>query len=350
MIEMLKKSFVLTFTFGLLIASTLACNDKSSSPAKIHSFVDDIREPKIIDSLMLPFAGDDGYRYHVTPLSETNLRFDTIIMPYTISKGIDQMYFKADFDRNGYTDLLVNGGWRYHGSSFPKTFFDPHVIMNFGGSNYSIQSLKRDDPDEFAAAPVYRYGQSMIEIFSARYEGRYRSNKIEKATNLLVYRNGKFVEFNPKPADDDVDIEKIQLAVGPCMGKCTKYQIIISHDGNAYLLWSDNNDPTSKMKIGAYSAPITVSEYNKIGELLRYTDFRRFKANYEVSHTDAPSSLLRITYNGGKVKTVGDYGKAGSYSLVAIYKMLDQLRTKKKWTPIEEPTGVRLKSARYNIY
>lgn len=350
MIEMLKKPLALTFIFGLLMASTLACTDKSSSPRKIHSFVDDIREPKVIDSLMLPFAGDDGYKYHVAPLSETNLRFDTIIMPYTISKGINQMYFKADFDRNGYTDLLVNGGWRYHGGSLSKTFFDPHVIMNFGGSNYSIQSLKRDDPDEFAAAPVYRNGQSMIELFSARYEGRYRSTKIEKTTDLLVYRNGQFVEFNPKPADDDVTIEKIQLAVGPCMGNCPTYQIIISRDRNAYLLWSKNNEYASKRKMGAYSAQITESEYNEVCELLKYADFRKFKANYEVAHTDAPSSVLKITYNDGKVKTVGDYGKAGSYSLKAIYKLLEDLCLTTKWASIKEPSGFRIKSDRYNIF
>src|SRR5690606_30246669 len=84
-----------------------------------------------------------------------------------------QSYFKADFDNNGYTDLLVIGDSYNCVSRGEKSCsFDVFVLMNYGKNDIQMHDLIRES------------GESMVPVIS----------QIEKQPILLIY-NGDKIDY-----------------------------------------------------------------------------------------------------------------------------------------------------------
>jgi len=91
-----------------------------------------------------------------------------------------------------------------------------------------------------------------------------------------------------------------------------------------------------------FEGVIKKEDFESITSTLNYIDFTNLNSQYSVMYTDAPSATLKITYDNGKVKHIEDYGKKGTYGLIALYEMFNNLRFNQDWKPTKEPEGIRI--------
>ena len=55
------------------------------------------------------------------------------------------------------------------------------------------------------------------------------------------------------------------------------------------------------------------------------------KEKYAVNWSDDQTSILTITYDGGKTKTIKDYGLVGTFGLNRVYDLIFKLRDNQQW-------------------
>jgi Domain of unknown function (DUF6438) len=146
-----------------------------------------------------------------------------------------------------------------------------------------------------------------------------------------VFYEGDFVEFNPIVIKHR--IERIAFTTSYCFGNCPRFDLSIDQKryGKLYA-GTDNIDKKNNQKMeGDYAAIIKDTDYNKIICLLNYINFETLKDKYAVNWTDDQSCTLTITYDGGKVKKIEDYGLIGTFGLDRVYQVLFDLRFNQDW-------------------
>lgn len=346
-------AFMLLAIFLSLNLFTSCKKNQITRAELIPSRVDSINTAEEVKSILV--RADTNMRsYHVGRISKMKAVIDdprdSMIKQLAIEKHVYKSFYKSDLDHNGYTDLLVMGGWPTESSDQEKRYWIfPIVLMNFGKDSLNIVSLEKEDSSAFLPM-LSRFGTTNgITLYKPehiRFRDTNRPTRFE-STNL-VYKYGGFIEYAPKKENvQPIHIEKIEFAAWPCYGTCPMYQMIIDSDRRAYFIASHFNFDrthagyTSKEE-GVFITTVLQNNYNKLSALLDDINFTHLTEEYTVRYTDAPSATLRITYNNGKIKTIRDYGKVGSYGLMTLYKMFDELRFNQEWKPCKEPKGIRL--------
>lgn len=304
-------------------------------PSKLDSLNEQITIQDYIHTI------DSNYNYFVfKPLSQFKGRLENHVLDSTVRaiayrKKIDKIYYKADFDNNGYTDMLVIGDHDYCKQDL-TCHYATAVLMNFGKDSIRISNLVKSLSFYDVPVPEIIYTDSvpLIKLYT-----KYKDSIREK---LLVYKYDGFVEVNNKPAKHT--IEKIQFATGGCFGKCPVFQVTVSKDRSAMFLAEFYNFSKSHDEENSFlTTVITQDTFDALVGLLNYMDFESLKNEYAVMWTDDASAKLVITYDGGKTKTINDYGLTGSYSLTVLYSQLYDLRFNQNWKKAPEPKGVRIK-------
>lgn len=82
---------------------------------------------------------------------------------------------------------------------------------------------------------------------------------------------------------------------------------------------------------GVFHTTISDTAFFDIINLLDYIDFPNLEDNYSVGRTDDQTSVLTVTYNNGKVKTIRDYGLVGTFGLDRLYHLFFNLRYNQNW-------------------
>lgn len=216
-------------------------------------------------------------------------------------------YQKADFDGNGWTDLLFNG-FEYFGVGHSQ--WKVLVILSFGNDSFQIKELTQRHFGVYAAKLVYRNGQACINMLSVR-----EMEKISTRLDTLVYRCGDFIEWKPPTKHH---IESIHFNI----------------TGNLVFEGMELTITGDRLSDGTLVARLDTATRNRINDLLKYIDFPRLKEHYEVDWTDAIGAALEITYDHGKKKVIYDRGMIGTYGLTALEDCLFQLRYTQQWTPV----------------
>jgi len=264
---------------------------------------------------------------------------DSIIKIFADSLKINNSFYKADFDNNGFTDLVIIGddkscsGESRDQKTERSCDFSVYALMNFGNDSINPVDLILSDSYNNAIIPQINVdnGRTFLEIIKP--EDSY-SLKIK---SKLEYRYGTLVEYNNAPKE--YSIEKIEYTAGGCLGKCPIFELTINENRKARLNAIAHNSLNPNLfeyKIsqelkGKYQTVIDIEKFREITDLLNYLDFPTLEDWYLTSGTDHPSCNLTITYNQGKKKTIEDYGKAGTLGLQKIYKMISLLRTSQNW-------------------
>ena len=222
---------------------------------------------------------------------------------------------KADFDNNGYTDLLVIG---------EQPFLDVYCIMDSGGNKFVIKTVSRHFED---CLPVV--STSVNETFITNYNFKYNNwGTVDSPHTItstkLVYKYGGFIEYYD--SSKSYGIEKIEYSTTACYGPCPIFSFVINSDRTAEYVARMNNNPNGKFK-----GIIDEVSYKELIDLLNYIDFPSLKNDYRVAVTDQQASTLTITYNGGKTKVINDYGLLGTYGLRRAYEILFRLRESEEW-------------------
>ncbi|MDP4208036.1 MAG: DUF6438 domain-containing protein [Bacteroidota bacterium] len=226
-------------------------------------------------------------------------------------------WIKADFDGNGYNDLLVVGNWGDHAVI---------CLMDSGENKFYIKRITRRSFQDCTFPIVQVVGQTPVIINYSRSEPDWKNHKTDRLLirDTLVFQFGDFVEFNSMPAKHT--IEKIEYSTGPCFGTCPIFEMTINSNRKATFKAQEYN----KVK-GNFSSIIDTLNYNLLIHLLNYIDFVKLKKNYAVNWTDDQTCTLKITYDNGKIKEIRDYGLIGTFGLNRTYNILFKLRENQKW-------------------
>lgn len=213
---------------------------------------------------------------------------------------------KADFDNNGYTDLLFIGN-NYRHSVI--------VLMSEGGNKFIVRTLTKKIFQECAFPLVEsRGGEKIIKYYSER-----------EANKTLIYKYGDFVELNESPKK--YKIEKIEYETSGCFGACPIFKLAVSSADRAASYEAIRFNPEE----GKFKGTIRQADFEELANLLNYIDFPNLKDNYSVGWTDDQTGISTVTYDGGKVKKIVDYGKLGTFGLSRAHEILFNLRGSAKW-------------------
>lgn len=273
---------------------------------------------------------------------------DSISKRTADSLGVDKSFYKADFDNNGYTDLLYIGEDHYCSKPMEEHCnFSCGVLMSFENDSIAIRRLTHLNWDSFVPFVNLEGEHSKLTQFvQGDYHWRERRRRSNDFSRQLVYKFDRFIEYNPKPKK--YDIEEIYLSSSSCYGTCPVFKIKINQKKESFFrakMYNFNKERNDFISLedyekivdkeeGVYSVIIQKKDYQGIIDLLNYIDFPSLKNNYHVNWTDDQGVTLIVTYNNGKKKMINDYGMIGTCGLELLYKKIFDLRLNQNWKDI----------------
>ena len=282
---------------------------------------------------------------------------DSLIKILAKKLKIDKSFYKADIDSNGLTDLVVIGDnytceTSNDNNESVSCDFSVFALMNFGKYSILYKDLEKDHRTPIVPKIDKVNGIPILSISNVEYDYDERGKqKIRYISTVLAYKYGAFIEYQKQK--EMHSIEKIEFSASACYGECPIFKLELTKDNKA-VLWAEaynynisyprTAEEFKKRKElkGKYNSIITHDKYNEIIDLINYLNIEKLEKSYTVYATDNPSSLLKITYDNGKVKSIDDYGINGTRGLTRLYDMLFDLRFNQKWNQVSKQVEVKL--------
>ena len=217
-------------------------------------------------------------------------------------------FFKIDFDKNGLTDLIING--------------NKHLIIVFdnGKNGYSYHYLDKGEPFSNKSDLLMIDTVSIPKKIILKESGTAQ-NKID----TLIYKFNDFIEYNSTPIVDFV-FNKIKIKTSQCFGTCPMFEMTINNKRNATYKAIKFNDET-----GDFYGKIPTEVFDELVSILKYIQIEKLNNSYSVNWTCDQTVTLEIEYNG-KSKVIVDYGKQGTYGLSLLYSKFFQWRKTIEWS------------------
>ncbi|MCB2407971.1 hypothetical protein [Hymenobacter lucidus] len=230
---------------------------------------------------------------------------------------------KADFDGNGYTDLIVIG--LHHKRS--KVL----CVLDSGNNQFYVEPFSRQFRRVAAVPEISLVGSMPLLSYYDFGKPDYNDKRLKGRQNfVLTHRFGGFIEYNAKP--QIYNIENIEYESYSVYH--TSRRIILSVDSlrNATHSFEEYNilDKANKV-FEKRQTTINIQDYQQLVGLLNYLNFPVIKESYEMSINHVPHGYLTITYDGGKVKRISDEGQQGTFGLQQVYVLLHKLRRTQSW-------------------
>jgi hypothetical protein len=292
------------FLTSLIYSEAQVLQNTDNSSVKFRNKIDEIKNDADIDKLL---ESINKKQFEVFIVKE-NLEIKNQKCRELAESVQAKSWTKADFDNNGYTDILIIGD-NYGLSSI--------VILDKGNNNFEIKALTKGIFPS-CSFPVVQNKKPQPVIF-------YYTDESSEAHKTLIYKFGDFVEINDSPKTHR--IEEIEYKTSGCFGTCPIFELTI--DSNHQAVYKPI--AFNKKKKGTFKGTIRSFEYDELVGLLNYIDFADLRDSYSVNWTDDQSSFLSITYDDGKVKKINDYGLIGTFGLSRVYKILFDLRENQSW-------------------
>ncbi len=322
------KLFLIVFVFT-------SCNKQTEfiKTQTIQSEVDNLKTKLEIEKFIQ--KSDTNYKkYKLKILQDFNRHYENDSANKILANklNVKTYYTKADFDNNGYTDLLAIGDNHTCFSDGESCSFSPIVVMNSGKDKIKIFNIDLEWGKSIVPKVEYINSQPFLVIYKKKFDLKKESYFDSKT--VLTFKFGNFLEYNENPKKNK--ITKIEFSTSGCFGTCPVYKLTLNRDSlsvfNArYYNFNENEKVTYGKEEGTFSTKISKTEFDKLEEYLNYCDFENLNKEYFVMHTDDQTGDLKITFSNGKVKTISDYGMVGTYGLKNLYEKLAKLRFSEKW-------------------
>jgi len=293
------------------------------SKIRIKTKIENLKTDKEVENFIKSFHKKKYAKFKIFKFKEYKGEGE-ICKKIADSLNITKSFYKADFDNNGLTDILVIG--KYYGLNI-------FVVMDFGENNLKLYNLKKNYFPYCIVPKISKIGNKTVINYYYEKEHSWLNlkKKFEIIKKTWVYKFGDFVEYNYNPKE--YNIEKIEYETTPCFGFCSVFTIKIDQSKNAIFNAKMYNRKGRKGKEikGIFQTKIKENDYSKIVQLLNYIDFPNLKDNYSVGWTCDQSCILTVTYNNGKVKKINDYGLKGTSGLINLYGLMFNLRFNQDW-------------------
>ncbi|CAN5648581.1 hypothetical protein BH20ACI4_BH20ACI4_30710 [soil metagenome] len=293
----------------IIVASAFFClaqipKTTENSFSKFHNKIDDIKNDTDIDKLLDSISKKQFEVFIV----KNKLEIKNKECKEFSEKVQAKSWSKADFDNNGYTDILITAD-NFGISSI--------VIIDEGKNNFAVKSLT--GILSYCSFPSIENVQTQTTIVYHEF------SKFQPTEKRLIYKYGDFIEIND--SSETYKIEKIEYKTTGCYGNCSVFEMIIDSNRQAiYKPFAYN-----KKKKGTFRGIIKEAQYQELVGLLSYIDFPNLQDEYLSGGTDQQNSYLTVTYNGGKIKQVMDYSLDGTFGLRRLHKILFDLRENQRW-------------------
>lgn len=311
----------------LLFFTVIACSkkDEFKKMDMIPSKIDSLKTNLDVEQFMRNV--DSTLKYYKlkspTDFVPSN-RMDTVAIAIADSLKIDKPFYRLDLDNNGYSDLIV-----FTTTTWNENQFDSFTLLNYGSDSIRVVSTQPYRHTFTVPKIIYRGEEPIVEIHYPDILD-WKTQKVEKINRLVTVKFGDYVEVNDNV--ENYTIEKIEFSTTPCYGTCPVFKMTINKDKSAIFKPQYYNlSESEKEEKQVLKTIIDNKSYNQIIKILNYINFPTLEKEYSVSWTDDQTSILKITYNNGKVKTISDYGLTGTYGLRRLYEMIFELRKNQDW-------------------
>ncbi|GGB84808.1 hypothetical protein GCM10007424_26070 [Flavobacterium suaedae] len=335
------KSFLLSILLFLL----LSCNQQTKAQTEKaiikSSEINSLKNEQEVEHFIR--KSDSLYRKFTLKKVQdlTCIGCDSSLVSLANRLNVDYTYIKADFDNNGYMDILATGENKTYTSenfnpdldvAYSKSF-NAFVIMDFGEGKTKLYDLTEEIYRGIVPMVEYQDDKALLIVYTPKYETKVVRNKRKGVKSELIFKFSDFVEYNPLPKA--YSIEKIEYNTEGCFGQCPIFSMEINKNGTSVFIAKEYNytKPWQKGELleGVYSATIKKENLSELTEVLNYIDFPSLQDHYNVIWTDDQTAVLKVTYNNGKVKTIKDYGLQGTYGMRKLHEMFFNLRTNQNW-------------------
>jgi hypothetical protein len=226
-------------------------------------------------------------------------------------KAIDFKFIKLDINKDGLTDILINGIYLY--AIIDKGGRNSYEEKYIGGRHFNCQLFSIDTSKE-------------LPIFIVQKDNDY-DNETDKdivfKPDTLILKYGGFIEYNSVPKE--IDFNEIKISSSPCYGNCPIFELTISKTKKAIYNAKENNKLT-----GIYKSNLEDKVFADLVGLLIYINIDSLKNDYKIGWTDNPSIDIEIKYNGLS-KKIHDYGLEGTFGLKHLYEVLYKLKATQDW-------------------
>ena len=311
----------------LILILILPITFSSLAQSKKISKIDNLKTENEVENFIKSFDKKGYEDFTISNIQEIKSRYGedySFCKKIADSLNITKSFYKADFDQNGLTDILVIGNY-YN--------FNIFVVMDFGKGRLKLYRLTRRSFQDCVVPEISKIGDKTVINYHYKSEPNWRDKeqKSEIRNKELVYKFGDFIEYNRNPKE--YNIEKIEYQTTMCYGICPEFSITIDKNkkGFFHAKTYNRNGRNGKEIKGKFTTTIKEKDYKTIIELLNYIDFPKLKDNYAVNWTDDQSCTLKITYDNGKVKEIEDYGLIGTFGLNRLYNLMFELRFNQEW-------------------
>ncbi|GGF11164.1 hypothetical protein [Hymenobacter cavernae] len=303
----------------------------------IPSDVDSLRTVADVEVWIVQHEPRKNYFYPRFLVDTTLIQFG-LACQKQCAKLLVEPWVKADFDGNGYADLLV---LRRRSSKWTEGT-EPWLFMNYGNQQCEPRRLYGRGQGHCEQPTVIRLeNRPAIVYFHAVTPLNSQPGNLVLPSVLqldtLVFQHGAFMEYNRHPSKHQ--LEKIEIASG-LHDYDTATEITILADRTAiyrqlkdYGAWGPFSSPRP---VGSFQATVDTVSFNRIQRVLQIIRLRNATVSYTVNWTDAGTEHLRVSYDQDKVFEVEDCGEQGTFGLNHLYSLLYKLRETQKWRPIND--------------
>ena len=227
------------------------------------------------------------------------------------TNSIDFKYIKLDINKDGLTDILINGIYLY--AIIDKGGRNNLEENYIGGRHFNCQLLSLDTSKSLPILVIQKDND---------YDNETGKDIIFKPDTLINLYGG-FIEYNSSPKQ--IDFKQIKIKTLPCFGSCPIFEMTINNNRQAMLNAKEYNKLT-----GIYKSNIDEKTFDELIGLLTYLNIDSLKNNYSIGWTDNPSIDTEIEYNG-MIKKIHDYGLEGSFGLKRLYDIFYKFKGTQDW-------------------
>ena len=243
-------------------------------------------------------------------------------------------FAKADFDNNGYTDLLFNGYLLPYDQQISL------VVMNMGMGmdSFVVKDLTPIRSHYFAGKLLVIHNKPYIEALDV-YEGY---NSIQQADLIERYdtlecQYGEFIE-RTTPARYTLG----QLSYACCIGWGAP-ELSLTICGDSALVIREAIFYPKSMAIdsgGAFVARLPEETKAQLTGLISHIPIPQLKEEYRAAGSCHTRNYLKFVYNNRQVKMTTNCGVGVPYSVEALEDLLWHLCSTLSWIKIESDTPI----------
>lgn len=255
----------------LLVFSSCKNEAEFVKTKPVFSELDNLKTKSEVEKFIQ--KSDTNYRkFELKNIQDFNRRssHDSINRILANSLDVRTNFTKADFDNNGYTDLLAIGD-NHDCISFNPNFegtvescsFSPIVLMNYGDNKTKVLRIDKEWGESMVPIVEYANAHPLLVIYKQKLKD-WKNKVYEKSKKTLTFKFGNFIEYNKNPKKHN--ISKIEFATSGCYGTCPVYKLTLNRDSisifNAkYYNFNKNRDVTYGKEEGVFLQQQLITGY-----------------------------------------------------------------------------------------